>query len=301
MATSFLSFILLVGALSTANAAIGEGGISSIELDRANKTVNICLEQGTEVVTDQLFRHPDLSGYIIHLAYGPTCTPLLKESSYVSPECFIGHYRINSHGFAPHIYITLDEHIKKHRAPPKRNAPSENVTAPSKLQQLKKNDPVRQTVEEVATEWRDNNTSTGTTELTARILVTQDEIDFKTLSENVFRLRFKENTGQALPAATTLVTTGGRLTAARLKKLVLSLAEGTAYNTRNPENLNVFNEPLKTLIPLLGPNENTMIYMTEARLENDSDPGELRNVSTGIIINTETNKLLILFVIEGTK
>jgi hypothetical protein len=266
--------------------------ITSIDWQpRANSGV-ICLDHGKGGF-DRPMGHPSLPGYVIKVLDPDNCTELLLGSRQKTlakrEQCYEAKVRINSRGYAPQAIFTLTGPVPQG---------IEEVSV--ELSKISKRDDLYGFAEETAQEWNDDNTSTGTTRLLFGRLESSTS-DLEKTSDALFRLLYHDSMGRQVPSDKRVKTTGGKVTAALIKKAVTQVAESAALNTNNRQNTKPIEDRIKSLLELLGDERNNEIYLSEVRLPYEVIGDESVNFSTLLLHNTRTGKAVVVFLIEGTK
>ena len=170
------------------------------------------------------------------------------------------------------------------------------VTSP-----LNASDPLAILVGETATEFGDDNISTGTTAVGAAKLndklPTQDS-ERQKLVRVLFEQSFKTVLEESLPKNAKVTVTVSKYSSSTINDVARALAEGNAYDPTDKETLDELAGKVSVLLSKLSIDSKTVVGTAKARLESDPS-GELRNIFYFVFINPETQKLVKFFVVEG--
>jgi len=285
--TYALVFIILFSFVSFANNTL-----TSLELNQITKTAKICASP-LVFVENEIFYHPDFHGYIIKISGDNSIFEGIGDNTEV---CVAGPYRIDSRGFAPHLYINDIAVVSEQ--------PGNTDTPLFSLGKLNQEDRLRKKVDEVNTEWSDGNITTGTSSvISGRVVSKINEKNLKNLSQFIFLENLKyfvDYENDQLPSDSKINTTVYNYHKKSLNLTSTALADGNAFSPEYEEGILIFEKDLKAMANLLGANKSIKVLVTKTRMADEEDMERLRTVYSIVYININTQKYFNVFVVEGT-
>ncbi len=267
LSLTIVSTLTFVSALQA--SASGSNTLTSMDLIGAGSgQAKVCAP--VEVfASNSMFRSLQRPGYIIDINGDNSMLDGQKGTI-----CLSGSYVINSKGFAPHIIISAT-HVVGAEAP----AVSSSLGAK---------------ISEIATQWNDNNISTGTTKLS--LIEGQKSISLDQLNSMAVAT-LKKKLAKDASTLSVIDSKAAKFHSQNLDFTVQVLAIGNAYADENSEDTATLKDDVKEVVQSLGDENDILTAVASATFKQD---GETLQVYTILFANPLTGNIAQIFVTEGS-
>lgn len=162
-------------------------------------------------------------------------------------------------------------------------------------------DKLATTVDDIATQWGDNNISTGTTVALGlqldRVPGTVGEM--KALARQLFVQVLKQKAASDLPADAKLTIASSRYSQIVLDKTVEALMTSNDYAPENVESQTELKDQTTQLLTALGSPASLDTFSVTVKLQDEAS-GEDRAVELDGFVNPSTRQAVLIFTIEGS-
>lgn len=274
---------LILASLTSSTAM--SASLNDLKLNPKTKVAIVRASCAT-FLNNEFFSHPSKPGYVIKILGDNEMFEGLPARRMLTLE---GTYRINSRGFAPQLIINNVE-ISKSKTKSNKSTPSTT--------NLKK------VASAINTSWLDNNISTGTTHVHADAF-NYSEIDIKSLKSaatDIFIAELKaqiQNLTDELANSLKIKSKVVKHTSREQSNIVKALMASNDYSPDNTESKDQFRDELDELTKALGSHDDIILIHTKAKIPNNGEEDDMRNVDSIILVNSKTKLSVHIFTIEG--